>query len=42
MDRRVDGTAARVFLPKSACGRYQSPWNVIRSHECWDAAPIDF
>ena len=40
VDEWVDAKSARVFLLKCTCDRYDSPWNLISSNECWDAPPI--
>jgi predicted DNA binding protein len=40
VDEWIDANASRVFLLKCTCGSYDSPWNLISSHECWDAPPI--
>ncbi|HYA70419.1 MAG TPA: helix-turn-helix domain-containing protein [Thermoplasmata archaeon] len=40
VDEWIDANSSRVFLLKCTCGRYDSPWNLISSHECWDAPPI--
>ena len=40
VDEWVDANSARVFLLRCTCGRYDSPWNLISSNECWDAPPI--
>jgi len=42
VDRWVDARSARVFLLGCTCGKYDSVWNVIEAHECWDAPPVVF
>ena len=42
VEQWVDGQAAHVYLLKCTCGRYQSPWNIISDHECWETPPIVF
>jgi hypothetical protein len=42
VDEWIDANAARVFLLKCTCDKYDSPWNVISDNECWDAPPITY
>jgi predicted DNA binding protein len=40
VDEWVDSRSSRIFLLECTCGRYDSLWNVIEAHECWDAPPV--
>jgi predicted DNA binding protein len=40
VDHWVDAHAARLFLLKCTCERYNSPWNLMDTHRCWDEPPI--
>jgi len=40
VDEWVDGRSSRIFLLDCTCPRYDSLWNVIEAHECWDAPPV--
>ena len=40
IDEWVDGATSRIFLLDCTCPRYDSLWNVIEAHECWDAPPV--
>ncbi len=40
VDYWVDARGARLFLLECTCPRYDSLWNVIESHQCWDAPPV--
>ncbi|MCI4317777.1 MAG: helix-turn-helix domain-containing protein [Thermoplasmata archaeon] len=40
IDEWVDSRASRVFLLDCTCSRYDSLWNVIEAHQCWDAPPV--
>lgn len=42
VDQWVDAGAARLFLLECTCGRYDSIWNLIEAHQCWDAPPVIF
>lgn len=40
IEQWVDGRSSRIFLLECTCGRYDSLWNVIEAHQCWDAPPV--
>lgn len=40
VDRWVDAESVRLFLLECTCSRYNSLWNIIDSHECWDDPPV--
>jgi predicted DNA binding protein len=40
VDQWVDAGAARLFLLNCTCARYDSIWNMIEAHQCWDAPPV--
>lgn len=40
VDQWVDAGAARLFLLECTCAQYDSIWNVIEAHQCWDAPPV--
>jgi len=40
VDEWIDANSARVFLLRCTCDKYDSPWSMISSNECWDAPPI--
>lgn len=40
VDQWVDADRARLFLLECTCEKFDSPWNLINQHECWDAPPI--
>lgn len=42
VDEWVDARSSRLFLLQCTCDRYDSLWNVIDKHECWDAPPVVF
>ena len=36
----VDGRSSRLFLLNCTCDKYDSLWNVVEAHQCWDAPPV--
>lgn len=42
IDRWEDAQSARLFLLKCTCNRYNSPWDLMETHQCWDEPPIVF
>jgi len=40
VDQWVDAGSSRIFLLRCTCDRYDSIWNVIEAHQCWDAPPV--
>jgi predicted DNA binding protein len=40
VDHWVDAHSARLFVLKCTCDRFQSPWNLMDAHQCWDEPPI--
>jgi predicted DNA binding protein len=40
IDDWVDARSARIFLLKCTCARYNSLWNMIEAHQCWDDPPV--
>ncbi len=40
IDRWVDARASRLFLLECTCSRYNSLWNIIEAHQCWDDPPV--
>jgi len=40
VDHWVDAHSARLFLLKCTCDRYNSPWDLMDAHRCWDEPPL--
>lgn len=40
VDQWVDSGTSRLFLLRCTCDRYESLWNLIDAHQCWDAPPV--
>ena len=40
IDRWMDARSSRLFLLECTCSRYESLWNILSAHECWDDPPV--
>jgi predicted DNA binding protein len=40
VEQWVDAGVARLFLLDCTCKKYDSIWNLIEAHQCWDAPPV--
>jgi predicted DNA binding protein len=40
VDEWADVRGGRVFLLKCTCEKYDSIWNLMSAHQCWDAPPV--
>ena len=40
IDRWMDARSSRLFLLECTCSRYESLWNILDAHQCWDDPPV--